>query len=421
MRSVYQPIVELETGALAGYEALARGPAGSPLERPDALFGAAGAAGCTVELDWACRAAALEGALSRGLAAPASLFVNVEPGTLGTSLPPGLAELWSDASTGLRIFLEVTERALTDRPAELLGAVARARALGWGIALDDVGADPRSLALMPFLRPDVIKLDLRLVQGRPTLEVAKTVNAVRAESERTGAAVLAEGIETDEHRHVALALGATLGQGYLFGRPGELGPPTANLTEIPHLPALPSGLTATPYDLIGSALAIRRSTKPLLIAISKQLEAEASSLGDTCVIVSAFQQAHQFTELTRERYTGLAGSVAFAGVLAAGLSLEPAAGVRGTSLRPGDRLRREWNVSVLGPHFAAALAAVDLGDTGPDNRRRFDYALTFDRSLAVESARLMVVRIAAVLEPSSSQTTPESVISAVRERPIGLL
>ncbi|HEV2896177.1 MAG TPA: EAL domain-containing protein, partial [Actinomycetota bacterium] len=90
----------------------------------------------------------------------------------------------------------MTERAVARDPGGLLGAVARARAVGWGVALDDVGAEPASLAVMPFVRPDVIKLDLRLVQGRTTAEVARIVNAVRAQAELTGARILAEGIET---------------------------------------------------------------------------------------------------------------------------------------------------------------------------------------------------------------------------------
>ena len=75
---------------------------------------------------------------------------------------------------------------------------------------------------MPILRPDVIKLDLRLVQARPTLEIAAIMNAVAAESERTGALVVAEGSETERHRVTVVALGATLGQGWLFGYPAEL-------------------------------------------------------------------------------------------------------------------------------------------------------------------------------------------------------
>ena len=77
-----------------------------------------------------------------------------------------------------------------------------------------------SLAFLPLLRPDVVKLDLRLVQERPGPAIAEIMNAVNAHAERTGAVVLAEGIETEEHLVMARALGATLGQGWLFGRPG---------------------------------------------------------------------------------------------------------------------------------------------------------------------------------------------------------
>ena len=109
----------------------------------------------------------------------------------------------------LRVVLEITERALGARPAELLRTVERVRALGWGVALDDVGAETMSLAFMPLLRPDVVKLDLRLVQERPGPAIAEIMNAVNAYAEQTGAVVLAEGIETEAHLAMARALGAT--------------------------------------------------------------------------------------------------------------------------------------------------------------------------------------------------------------------
>jgi EAL domain-containing protein (putative c-di-GMP-specific phosphodiesterase class I) len=118
------------------------------------------------------------------------------------------------------VVLEITERALATRPAELLRTVERVRSVGWGVAVDDVGAEAMSLAFMPLLRPDVVKLDLRLVQERPGPAIAEIMNAVNAHAERTGSVVLAEGIEDEAHLAMARALGATLGQGWLFGRPG---------------------------------------------------------------------------------------------------------------------------------------------------------------------------------------------------------
>lgn len=97
---------------------------------------------------------------------------------------------------------EITERALTHNPAELLRAVRLMRACGCGIALDDVGAVSYSLALLPFLVPDVIKLDMSLVQAWPDADQARILTAVSAYAERTGATVPAEGIETAARRGV---------------------------------------------------------------------------------------------------------------------------------------------------------------------------------------------------------------------------
>ena len=75
----------------------------------------------------------------------------------------------------------------------------------------------------------MIKLDLRMVQLPASDEIAEIVNAVNAESERTGALVLAEGIETEAHLATARAMGATLAQGCLFvpPRPSAGGRPEA--------------------------------------------------------------------------------------------------------------------------------------------------------------------------------------------------
>src|SRR3954470_21900951 len=121
VRSVYQPIVDLDTGEVVAYEALARGPEGSPLERPDLLFATAHECGLVADLEWACRAAALRGALAAGLRK--TLFVNVEPSLLDTPAPAYVGELLARASRELDVVLELTERALTDRPAEMLARV----------------------------------------------------------------------------------------------------------------------------------------------------------------------------------------------------------------------------------------------------------------------------------------------------------
>jgi hypothetical protein len=298
------------------------------------------------------------------------------------------------APPDLQVIVEVTERALTREPAGLLRQVTRLREHGFGIAVDDVGADSRSLALMPFIRPDVIKLDLRLVQQRPSVEIAQILGAVSAQAESTGAAVLAEGVETEEHVRIARSLGAGYAQGWFFGHPGPLPAgaaiPEPGLRILGRSPA-PGG--HTPFEIVQTGRPVIRCTKPLLQSISRRLELEALALGEDAVVLAAFQHSRHFGPTIRETYVELGRRLAFAGVLGEGISPSPGPNVRGGDLPARDSLRAEWDVSVIGPHFAAALVARDLGDKGPDRERRFDYAVTHNRDLAIDAARSMMARI----------------------------
>jgi EAL domain-containing protein (putative c-di-GMP-specific phosphodiesterase class I) len=393
LRTVYQPIVDLDTQAPVAYEALVRGPEGSPLESPAALFGQAAAAGLLAELDRAARSTAIHRALAAGLRPPHTLFLNVEPSTLDGSGP-----LLGSEAAELRIVVELTERALAARPADVLAAVGWLRERGCGIALDDVGIDERSLALMPFLAPDVIKLDMSLIQQRrPSRTTARVLNAVAAEAERSGATLLAEGVETEAHLARARAVGATLAQGWYFGRPGELPPPAAIATgaAVELRGGAESTQGVTPFELIADRRRLRRGDKRLLLALSRQLENEALGLGGEAVVLATFQDERFFTTDTRVKYERLAESAALVGALGRGLEPEPAPCVRGADLAADEALRGEWDVAVIGPHFAGAFVARDLGDGGPDVDRRFDYFVTYDRELVVAAARTLMTRIVA--------------------------
>jgi EAL domain-containing protein (putative c-di-GMP-specific phosphodiesterase class I) len=393
--SVFQPIIDLDSSAVAAYEALARGPEG-PLASPVALFAAARQAGMLAELDEACREAAFRGATEQGLMAPLTVFVNVEPEVLDRAPVEGLLAIADSAPGELRVVLEITERALAARPAELLRTVERVRDLGWGVAFDDVGADAASLAFMPLLRPDVVKLDLRLVQERPTPAIAEIMNAVNAYAEHTGALILAEGIETERHLTTARALGASLGQGWLFGRPSREPHPHLPVTEL----VLPGGgwtsttEIASPFSCLPADVSPRRSSKRLLVEFSKQLEREAMRLGEACVVAATFQQGRHFTVATAQRYRDLVERTGFVCALGEDLPEEPVPGLRGASLAPDDPVRGEWDVVILSPHFSAALLARDLGDTGPDMDRTFEYALTYQRDTVVRAAHGLLSRVA---------------------------
>src|ERR1700710_2790552 len=171
--AVYQPIVELATMSVVGYEALARWTSTQDTvgmdvdDRTRLGF-----------IDWACREAAIAGALDAGLDGEALLFVNVEPRVLGREEPEHAGTLLDPAEQELQLVVELTERDLLSAPGELLAFAERVRRSGWGLALDDVGVHTESLAALPFLEPDVVKLDISLVQHDPTIEQARTLTGV---------------------------------------------------------------------------------------------------------------------------------------------------------------------------------------------------------------------------------------------------
>jgi EAL domain-containing protein (putative c-di-GMP-specific phosphodiesterase class I) len=388
LRSVFQPIVELETGSLLGYEALARGPEGTALEQPDCLFAAARAEDRLAELDAACQAAAVANAAKHAIKSPLTLFINIEPDVASfESLP--------EIGRGLRGIVELTERLLTSRLAELLPAVQSARARGWGIALDDIGADTRSLALMPLLRPDVIKLDLRLVQAHPTPDIAAIAGAVGAQAERTGAAVLAEGIESEQQAQYARALGATLGQGFFYGRPSPE-PDCARATHATPLPIYTASLPhawRTPFELASGQRPVRRGPIPLLAAISRELERQAAANSRTSMLISSFPDADHGMSHMDEPYEELASELAFAAVLAVGMPPVPAPGIRAVSLHEDDPVHGTWNVIVIGAHYASMLAARESSRPNA-SERGFDSIFTYDRDLILQCAQALMLRIA---------------------------
>jgi EAL domain-containing protein (putative c-di-GMP-specific phosphodiesterase class I) len=388
LRPVYQGIFDLTTGEQVGAEALARWPELGV--SPDTAFGSATQQGRLSELDEACRDAAIDDAITRGLPPRFELFVNLEPSVLG----PDTAEaLVARTASQIDLVVEITERALARRPAELLRAVETLRASGCAIALDDVGAEPDSLALLPFVAPDVIKLDISLVQRWLNVEQAAIYTAVAAYAERTGATILAEGIENEAHLQQAQALGATLGQGWHLSRPGPLGPLTSP-SRGRRMRRAPIPTPINPFSLVEPS-AIRTGPKGMLVGISRHIENQGRALETAPIVLGAFQDARHFTPSTARRYAELAARCPLVAALGAGLPQRPIANVRGSSLGADDPLAGEWVVVVVGTHYAGALIAKDLGDTGPDQDRRFAFSLTHDHETVLAAARSLLDRVIA--------------------------
>jgi EAL domain-containing protein (putative c-di-GMP-specific phosphodiesterase class I) len=389
----FQPIVELRSGDVVGYEALARPPSGSSFPNAQSLFAEAYRRGRVGELDWVCRAAVFAVALEKKVPHELPLFVNVEPAALSAPCPADIIGLFAAATGQCRFVVEVTERSLADDPAELLAAVGRTRDVSIGVALDDVGADPASLALMSLVAPDVIKLDLSLIQAQPNPEIARIVNAVLAESERTGAVILAEGVESLRHLAVAQSMGAKLGQGWYFGAPAPLPdgltPPRRPL----HLIPAPDGTADTPFAVASQKRAPVASTTELLAATSRHLENEILHTSGKSVLLSSFEDAVNFGPTMRRCYEQLARRTVLTAAFGRGMPPEPGRGIRGVDVHPDDPLCREWTVVVLGSQLAAALIARRGDDSDGAGAGQLEAVITHDRELVVAAAKSLLPRL----------------------------
>lgn len=392
---LYQPIVSLADDQIVGFEALARWPdLADPSPQP--VFAHAVATHQLERLDKACIDAAITVALDSALPRGSLLLVNCEPGTPYTRAA-------EDAVIGrghgaLSLMFEFTERSLLAHPRAMLRKVAALRADGITIALDDVGAHPDSQALLDVICPDVIKLDIDMVQAHTRTDQARTLSAVLAHHERTGAIILAEGIETDDHLEQALAMGATLGQGWRYGRPAVLNGRVPAAWSPPPRDDGPAPAAASPFDLVASRSPVRTARKRTLHAFTRHIERQASRVADPPMVLAALQRAEHYTSRTRNQYRALAETCPLVAIFADGLTIDPHSKVREISLDPSDPLCDEWTVVVLGPHHCVALLARELDlDVHrldiDDNDRRFEFAITYDRDLVTAAARNMLDRM----------------------------
>ena len=380
LRPVYQPVVDLRDGRVVGYEALVRSGPASPPASPAEMFELARTADVVAEFDAACRAAAVRDFELDG-AGPFALFLNAAADTLGDA-----AEVFAPARH--TIVIEITEQALIARPDVLLRALTQFRTQGWGVAIQNVGADSRSLALMSLLYPDVIKLDLRRLQDRSAEDIARIVGAVGAESERRQAIVLVEGIDSEEQLAAARAFGAQLGQGFLLGEPGPLPTPMPEPGRALRLTSSggdPGG--DSPYLRVTNWKRPARGSRALAERTAGLILRQAAALGETAVVLAAYPHEEHLNEAEATELRELAGRLAFVGALGAPDKLTQA-GIRTGPLPPGDTLRGSWTVVALGPGLAACFVARPVGDG------TYDLATSYDRDLVVESALLIMARLA---------------------------
>ncbi len=218
---VYQPVIDLNSGRVIGYEGLVRVPKASAFAHTGALFDAAEIAGRVHDLDRAALDVVLRSA--RSMSDSMSLSVNVSPRTLEApefSATAFLSILRRHGMAPGRVVLELTEREAirdADRLRNILLAIQNA---GVRVAADDVGAGNAGLRLLSQFSFDVVKIDLSLVQRAGEDRTHSVLRSIVEVASRMGATTIAEGVETSSQLRTARRLGITAGQGYLLGRPG---------------------------------------------------------------------------------------------------------------------------------------------------------------------------------------------------------
>jgi EAL domain-containing protein (putative c-di-GMP-specific phosphodiesterase class I) len=222
--SVYEPIVDVNTRTVFGYEALARGPEGSDLRSPLTLFGIAEKEDLVFELDCLCRASGLEGAIDYPKGT--KLFLNIRPTTIhdpnfkAEKLIGTLERCQLQPSD---VVFEISEQESIHNFETFLEIRDYYRGLGFQIALDDTGAGYAGLESMVRLSPEFIKVDRSFVSGVDQDPVRQDLlGALQAVAGRTGSRIIGEGLDTLEELETLAALGIEFGQGWLFGKPTPL-------------------------------------------------------------------------------------------------------------------------------------------------------------------------------------------------------
>ena len=252
LTAVFQPIVDFDGGAILGHEGLIRGPAGSALETPGALFAQAAREGLSVALEHAAARTCV--AAFASLACEGKLFLNFSADALvalGETRDRTLAWLHEHGLGVDRIVLELTEQGQIPDVARFVPAVGALRETGIQFALDDYGTANASMNLWVRLQPDVVKIDRFFIHDIANDPLKfEAVRAMQHFAGASGARLVAEGIENAADLIVVRDMGIALGQGFFIGRPaaqasGEFAPNAREALGAGHIAVFP-GATRTP-------------------------------------------------------------------------------------------------------------------------------------------------------------------------------
>ena len=228
----YQPIVRLGDGSVFGYEALSCGPDGDVFQNPEMMFSFAEKTDQIVDLERLCRVESVRGSvrLPRGH----KLFLNCSAHGIGDVEGLSTHLVAQAKAAGLQpsdVVLEITERVAVTAWNDFRKRIDDLRGMGFGVAIDDMGAGYSSLHSVAEVEPDFLKFDIALVRDIHLSPIKRgLLESLVLLAERIEAQVIAEGVEKEEEFETLREMNVPFGQGFLFS------PPTSLAFHVPDSP-----------------------------------------------------------------------------------------------------------------------------------------------------------------------------------------
>ncbi|OIR17671.1 putative membrane protein YjcC [mine drainage metagenome] len=224
LTAVFQPILDMHQAKVIGFEGLIRGPVGSMLHAPIELFDVARNCGMVTDVEYLSRRVVLESFARQNL--PGKIFLNISPDILLQKDSRTGETLKYIEELGLKpnqVIIELTENAKTLDYQLLRDATQHYRSMGFEIAIDDLGEGFSGLRLWSEIRPNYVKIDKHFIH-EINLDPVKQqfARSIQEIAEKSGARVIAEGIETQAELMAVRDLGIAYGQGYYIAKPNAV-------------------------------------------------------------------------------------------------------------------------------------------------------------------------------------------------------
>jgi EAL domain-containing protein (putative c-di-GMP-specific phosphodiesterase class I) len=392
IETYFAPVVDALTFQRVGHQIL-QAPTGSPeLGRAESenLRHAMRASTITGDIDASLRDSALRTAEGAGLPKSNRLFLHAEAESFAT-----LEDRTGEPDRSVILQLDATR--VASSPASVLRSVRSARAMGWGVGMSSVGADLRSTAFVPLVNPSVVGLHPDVLRIDCDSHLAELNRLLHAHLERTGAVILADGVETEDDLDRVRALGARYMSGPYFGeatkQPQAFSEPNEDALVSHYSRNLPA--LGTPYSI---SQGLRREplvmNRELLVAQIAALEERALASGTATITLGVFGEDDGFSEATRLRYEKIRDTVGLTAMFSGGFDGPPIPGVRTGLVDASDPMRNEHGVVVVGPDWSGMVAASKRNDPGSDGQTVFDVYITTDRYTCVDAARSVLTRVA---------------------------